>query len=253
MVRAKKYLGQHFLKDKNIAEKIVNSLFPRDFEVVIEIGAGMGILTQFLVQNTNYETYIIEIDIDSVEYLKQNMNLPENRIFQQDFLKFDLKNFSDKPIAIIGNFPYNISSQILFKVLENRNIVIELVGMFQKETAKRISEKPGNKTYGILSVLTQAFYNVEYLFTVNENVFVPPPKVKSGVLRMRRKQNYDLNCDEKKFFRIVKQSFNQRRKTLRNSLKSILSNIDTNLPVFSKRPEQLSVEEFVELTNMIDV
>ncbi len=255
LVKPKKSLAQHFLKDKNIAKKIVQSIQSTNIKKVLEIGPGMGILTQFLVENKQYETFVIEIDNNSVEYLKQSIpQLKDSQYINKNFLKFDLKKFFNHPIAIIGNFPYNISSQILFQVLQNRDIVVELVGMFQKEVAERICSKHGNKTYGILSVLLQAFYNIEYLFTVNEKVFYPPPKVKSAVIRMIRNNVKNLNCNEELFFKIVKTGFNQRRKTLRNSLKTILNNQPLNIDseIFSKRAEQLNVEQFVELTNLID-
>ena len=251
-VKAKKYLGQHFLKDKNIAKKIVDSLLNKEVTKVLEIGPGMGVLTQFLLENDSYETYVIEIDNESVEYLKNEFPELNNRIINEDFLKFNIKKFSDTPFSIIGNFPYNISSQIFFKVIENRDSVVELVGMLQKEVAIRLSAKPGNKTYGILSVLLQAYYDIEYLFTVNENVFSPPPKVKSAVIRMTRNSVNQLNCDEKLFFRVIKTGFNQRRKTLNNSLKPILQNVKIDDEIMLKRPEQLSVENFIKLTNLVE-
>lgn len=251
MVKPKKHLGQHFLKDKNIAEKIVNSLNAEKIKDVIEIGAGTGILTDFLLKK-DYQLHIIEIDIESIDYLKIHYPELENRLLNEDFLKFDLQNNFKEHIAIIGNFPYNISSQIVFKVIENRQIVKEVVGMFQKEVAERITAVPGNKTYGILSVLTQAYFNTEYLFTVNEHVFYPPPKVKSAVIKLVRKDTETINCDDTLFKKIVKTGFNQRRKTLRNSLKSLTQNIETTHDFFNKRPEQLSCLQFVELTNLID-
>ncbi len=251
MVKPKKHLGQHFLKDKNIAEKIVNSLNAENIKDVIEIGAGTGILTDFLLKK-DYNLHIIEIDTESIDYLKIHYPDLKEKLLHKDFLKFDLQNSFKENIAIIGNFPYNISSQIVFKVIENRQIVKEVVGMFQKEVAERITAVPGNKTYGILSVLTQAYYNTEYLFTVNEQVFYPPPKVKSGVIRLIRKNNETINCDDALFKKIVKTGFNQRRKTLRNSLKSLTQNIETLHDFFNKRPEQLSWLQFVELTNLID-
>ena len=251
MVKPKKHLGQHFLKDKNIAEKITNSLNAENIKDVIEIGAGTGILTDFLLKK-DYNLHIIEIDPESIDYLKIHYPDLKEKLLHKDFLKFDLQNSFKENIAIIGNFPYNISSQIVFKVIENRQIVKEVVGMFQKEVAERITAVPGNKTYGILSVLTQAYYNTEYLFTVNEQVFYPPPKVKSGVIRLIRKNNETINCDDALFKKIVKTGFNQRRKTLRNSLKSLTQNIETSHDFFNKRPEQLSWLQFVELTNLID-
>lgn len=251
-VKAKKHLGQHFLNDENIARKIADTLSLKGYDKVLEIGPGMGVLTKYLLEKP-IETYIIEIDNESVEYLKVHYLKLHNRIISKDFLKYDLKEvFGNEPFAIIGNFPYNISSQIVFKMLEMREQVPEFSGMFQKEVAERICEKKGSKTYGILSVLVQAFYETEYLFTVSENVFTPPPKVKSGVLRLTRKENFRLDCDEKLFFNVVKTAFNQRRKTLRNSLKSL------NIPddkreekIFDLRPEQLSVEDFIGITKMV--
>ncbi|MDO5104402.1 16S rRNA (adenine(1518)-N(6)/adenine(1519)-N(6))-dimethyltransferase RsmA [Capnocytophaga sp.] len=251
-VKAKKYLGQHFLKDLNIAQKIAETLSLSGYSKVLEIGPGMGVLTQFLLRKET-ETHVIEIDKESVGYLQKNFPSLQNRIISGDFLKFDiLSYFQSEPFAVIGNFPYNISSQIVFRTLELRDYIPEFSGMFQKEVAERICEKPGTKTYGILSVLTQAFYEAEYLFTVSENVFNPPPKVKSGVLRLQRKENYRLDCDEKKFFSVVKTAFNQRRKTLRNSLKQYLTNEETKQhKIFDKRPEQLSWQDFIHITQMI--
>lgn len=251
-VKAKKHLGQHFLNDENIAQKIADALTLEGYNKVLEIGPGMGVLTKYLLEKP-IETYVIEIDTESVEYLQTHYLKLSNKILSEDFLKYDLtKVFGNDPFAVIGNFPYNISSQIVFKVLEKRNQIPEFAGMFQKEVAERICEKKGSKTYGILSVLTQAFYNTEYLFTVSEHVFTPPPKVKSGVMRMRRKDDFKLPCDEKLFFNVVKTGFNQRRKTLRNSLKTF--NLSEKLredSIFDLRPEQLSVEQFIELTQKI--
>jgi 16S rRNA (adenine1518-N6/adenine1519-N6)-dimethyltransferase len=251
-VKAKKHLGQHFLNDENIAQKIADALTLEGYNKVLEIGPGMGVLTKYLLEKP-IETYVIEIDTESVEYLKTHYLKLSNKILSEDFLKYDLtKVFGQEPFSVIGNFPYNISSQIVFKVLEKRNQIPEFAGMFQKEVAERICEKKGSKTYGILSVLTQAFYDTEYLFTVSEHVFTPPPKVKSGVMRMRRKENFKLPCDEKLFFNVVKTGFNQRRKTLRNSLKTF--NLSEKLredSIFDLRPEQLTVEQFIELTQKI--
>ncbi len=251
MVKPKKNLGQHFLKDKNIAIKIVDALRAKNIENVIEIGAGTGILTEFLLKK-DFLLHIIEIDSESTEYLKLHFPECEKQILNEDFLKFDLSGYFKNDIAVIGNFPYNISSQIIFKVIDNRHIVKEVAGMFQKEVAERITASPGSKTYGILSVLTQAYYDTEYLFTVNENVFYPPPKVKSGVIRLVRKETKTLNCDEILFKKVIKTGFNQRRKTLRNSLKSLTGNISTENIIFNQRPEQLSYLQFIELTNIID-
>jgi len=251
-VTAKKHLGQHFLTDLSIAEKIADTLSYKGYESILEIGPGMGVLTQFLLKK-NTETFVIEIDRESVEYLKSTYLNLQNNILSEDFLRFDIATyFKHQPFAIIGNFPYNISTQIVFKTLEIRHLVPEFSGMFQKEVAERICEKKGSKTYGIMSVLVQAFYEAEYLFTVEPHVFNPPPKVKSGVLRLTRKENYTLPCNEKLFFTVVKTAFNQRRKTLRNTLKSfnISKNITEN-SIFDLRPEQLSVEQFIELTQWI--
>ena len=251
-VRAKKHLGQHFLKDENIAKKIADTLTLKGYDTVLEIGPGMGVLTKYLLQK-NVKTFVVEIDTESVEYLKTRYLNLSNNIISEDFLKLNLSSFfNDEPIAIIGNFPYNISSQIVFKTLENKHRIPEFAGMFQKEVAERICEKPGSKTYGILSVLTQVFYDTEYLFTVPPSVFNPPPKVDSGVLRLTRKEPFTLNVDKKLFFSIVKTAFNQRRKTLRNSLKTFnLSDKLREDVIFAKRPEQLSVQAFIELTQKI--
>jgi len=251
-VRAKKHLGQHFLKDQNIAQKIAETLSLNGYKTVLEIGPGMGVLTQFLLPKKS-NIYVIEIDSESVNYLKAHFLNLANNIIEADFLKFDLSTyFKQQQVAIIGNFPYNISTQIVFKTLENRQYIPEFCGMFQKEVAERIAHKEGSKAYGILSVLCQAFYDVNYLFTVPPTVFNPPPKVDSGVLRMRRKNNFKLPVNETLFFRVVKTAFNQRRKTLRNSLKSF--NLSDSLKqdvIFAQRPEQLSVAQFIALTDKI--
>jgi 16S rRNA (adenine1518-N6/adenine1519-N6)-dimethyltransferase len=253
-VKPKKYLGQHFLNDESIAKKIADTLSLNGYETVLEIGPGMGVLTKYLLDKPT-TTYVIEIDTESVSYLEAHYHQLSNRIIQEDVLKFDFsKAFSEKSFAIIGNFPYNISSQIVFKMLENRTQIPEFSGMFQKEVAQRICEKEGNKTYGILSVLVQAFYTAEYLFTVPPTVFNPPPKVDSGVLRLTRKLEFKLPCNEKLFFSVVKSAFQQRRKTLRNSLKGF--NLSENLKantIFGKRPEQLSVDAFIELATAIEL
>ena len=253
-VKAKKHLGQHFLTDENIAKDIADTLTLQGYDKVLEIGPGMGVLTKYLLEKP-VETYVIEIDTESVEYLQAHYLKLHNRIIPQDFLRYDItKALGNEPFAIIGNFPYNISTQIVFRTLEMRDRIPEFSGMFQKEVAERICEKKGSKTYGILSVLTQAFYDAEYLFTVPEHVFNPPPKVKSGVLRLRRKENYHLPVDERLFFTVVKTAFNQRRKTLRNSLKTFqLSDNLKEDSIFDLRPEQLSTEEFIELTKKIAV
>lgn len=251
-VRAKKHLGQHFLNDETIAQKIADALTLNGYQKVLEIGPGMGVLTKYLLEKP-IETFVIEIDTESVAYLHKHYPKLDGKIISKDFLKYPMTEvMGTEPYAIIGNFPYNISSQIVFKTLELRDQIPEFSGMFQKEVAERICEKKGSKTYGILSVLTQAFYDAEYLFTVSEEVFTPPPKVKSGVLRLIRKEKYHLPCDEKLFFTVVKTAFNQRRKTLRNSLKTYqLSDILKEDSIFDLRPEQLSVEQFIELTQKI--
>ena len=251
-VRAKKNLGQHFLKDKDIAKRIVDSLQTKNLSKVLEIGPGMGVLTQFLLQDGSFETSVVEIDRESVEYL--NLHFPElkDRIISDDFLKLNLHTYFDEPFAIIGNFPYNISSQIFFKVLEYRNQIPEVVGMLQKEVAERLAAGPGSKTYGILSVFLQAYYDIEYLFTVDEDQFIPPPKVKGGVIRITRNQKEHLDCDEKLFKSIVKMAFNQRRKTMRNSLKTMITTDELKAnPIFDKRPEQLGVAEFEMVVRLI--
>ena len=252
-VKAKKHLGQHFLKDESIAKAIADTLNLVGYNDILEIGPGMGVLTKYLLDKP-INTFVIEIDKDSVVYLNDNYPKLEGKIIAQDFLKYNINDiFEGKQFAIIGNFPYNISTQIVFRALEYRNQIPEFSGMFQKEVAQRICEKKGTKAYGILSVLVQAFYDAEYLFTVDETVFIPPPKVKSGVLRLRRKENFTLPCGEKLFFTVVKTAFQQRRKTLRNSLKTL--NLSDNLreeEVFNLRPEQLNVAQFIELTQKIE-
>ena len=251
LVKAKKHLGQHFLKDLNIAQKIADTLSLSNYKKVVEIGAGMGVLTQFLLKKDT-EVYVVEIDKESVAYLEAHYPELRGKIIADDFLKYDIAGYLRGPFAIIGNFPYNISTQIVFKLLELRDYVPEFSGMFQKEVAERICEREGSKTYGILSVLVQAFYEATYLFTVSEGVFNPPPKVKSGVLRLVRKPNYHLDCDEALFFTIVKTAFNQRRKTLRNSLKPLLTNESLKKnSIFDKRPEQLPWQDFVFITKEI--
>ena len=249
-VRPKKALGQHFLIDQNIAQRIVEQLSP-DVESIIEVGAGTGILTQYLVQNVLDRFYVIEIDKESIAYLERHFPMLGSQLIHGDFLRADLSQYGKQNMAIIGNFPYNISSQIFFHVLRYKDLVVEVVGMVQKEMAERMAAKEGSKTYGILSVLIQAWYDIDYLFTVHENVFNPPPKVKSAVIKMRRNTVTNLGCDENLFVRVVKQAFNQRRKTLRNSLRSMLRPEIIEDEIFNKRPEQLSVQEFIALTNLI--
>jgi len=251
-VRAKKNLGQHFLKDKDIAKRIVDSLQNKNLSKVLEIGPGMGVLTQFLLQDSSFETSVVEIDRESVEYLNQHFPEIKDRIISDDFLQLNLHTYFDEPFAIIGNFPYNISSQIFFKVLEYRNQIPEVVGMLQKEVAERLAAGPGSKTYGILSVFLQAYYDIEYLFTVDEDQFIPPPKVKGGVIRITRNEKEHLDCDEKLFKSIVKMAFNQRRKTMRNSLKTMITTDELKAnPIFDKRPEQLGVAEFEMVVRLI--
>ena len=250
-VKPKKALGQHFLNNKIVAEKIVESL--SDYQNILEIGPGTGILTQFLLKK-KIDLRLVEIDNESVSFLISKLKINKNIIYNQDFLKLNLSElFENKNFSIIGNFPYNISSQILFKIIDNRELISEMCGMFQYEVAERICEKEGTKKYGILSVLTQAFFDTKLLFEVPNKFFVPPPKVNSAVILLKRKKNLKINCDEKLFFKIVKISFQQRRKTLRNSLKQL--NLTDNLRehiIFDKRPEQLSVNQFVDLTNLVN-
>jgi len=252
MVRPKKHLGQHFLTDQNIALKISEQLTDTA-ELVLEVGPGTGILTTHLISRFPKKLKVVEIDSESAEYLREHYPTLEGKLIEGDFLKLDLNNFDAKDIAIIGNFPYNISSQIFFKVLDHRDQVSEVVCMIQKEVAERISAPPGSKTYGILSVLLQAWFSIDYLFTVHEHVFNPPPKVKSAVIKLKRNEKQYLGCDEVLFKKVVKQSFNQRRKTLRNSLRSMLNPEIITDERFNLRPERLSVAEFVDLTNLIDL
>ena len=250
-VRPKKHLGQHFLKDTTIAQRIVDSLTRHGgYAHVLEIGPGTGVLTQFLVQQPNYSLTVIEIDRESVAYLERNY--PALPILSGDFLKIHLDKHLPDTYAVIGNFPYNISSQIFFRVLDERQHVPEVIGMLQKEVADRLCAPPGNKTYGILSVLLQAYYSVDYLFTVEPHVFHPPPKVRSAVIRLQRNDTQHLPCDETLFRRVVKQGFQNRRKTLRNALKPLnLPVAVQSLPVLNQRAEQLSVDDFVALTQQI--
>ena len=251
-VRAKKKLGQHFLTDLNIAKRISDTLDFNSYDRIVEIGSGMGVLTQFLLTKTN-DLFLVEIDKESVTYLKNtfaNLNL---KVLEADFLKLDFKHsFGTDPLEIIGNFPYNISTQIVFKTLENRDQIPFFAGMFQKEVAERICEPPGSKKYGILSVLTQLFYKTELLFIVPPQVFKPPPKVDSAVIRLVRKENFNLDCDEELLFKLVKLSFQQRRKTLRNSLKTMnIPEILREDAIFDLRPEKLSGDDFIQLTKRI--
>lgn len=252
-VRAKKALGQHFLIDLSIAKRIADTVEAYKGLPIIEVGPGMGVLTQYLLE-AGHDVTVVELDEESVDYLKINFPQLEGRIVFEDFLKLDLhKIVGDKPFVVIGNYPYNISSQIFFKVLDYKDQVVCCSGMLQREVAQRLAAGPGSKTYGILSVLLQAWYDAEYLFTVDENVFNPPPKVKSGVIRFTRNQVQDLGCDEKLMRTVVKSSFGQRRKQLRNSVKPLVPKDSEvlQLPIMNMRPEQLSVEQFIELTNLI--
>ncbi|MDA0277843.1 MAG: 16S rRNA (adenine(1518)-N(6)/adenine(1519)-N(6))-dimethyltransferase RsmA [Bacteroidetes bacterium] len=260
-VRAKKHLGQHFLKDQVVAKKIAETLLLNGYENVIEIGPGTGVLTQYLLEQ-DINILALDLDRESIEYLKTDFEINHLKLLQRkksfevrnaDFLKEDLSTlFNGAPFGITGNFPYNISTQIVFKMLEYKDRVPEFTGMFQKEVAQRICEKEGSKAYGILSVLVQAFYEAEYLFTVHPEVFNPPPKVQSGVLRLTRKENQSIDCSETLLKTVVKAAFNQRRKTLRNSLKTLqLSENLTKDAIFDKRPEQISVADFIALTKKI--
>ena len=250
LVKPKKFLGQHFLKDLSIAKDIADTVDECPGLPILEVGPGMGVLTQFLMEKGR-EVKVVELDFESVAYLRENFPALEGNIIEDDFLKLKLeKLFDGRPFVLTGNYPYNISSQIFFKMLDYKDLIPCCTGMIQKEVAERLAAGPGSKTYGILSVLLQAWYTVEYLFTVSEFVFDPPPKVKSAVLKITRNDRKELGCDEKLFKTVVKTSFNQRRKTLRNSMKPLLGKDcpDYALPIFDKRPEQLSVEQFVELT-----
>ncbi len=251
-VKAKKHLGQHFLNDTTIAKQIVDALLEKDKTTpIIEVGPGTGVLTQYIINEV--ENFVaLDVDKESIEFLKNTYPTKKEKIIEADFLNTDIEKLVGKKFNVIGNFPYNISSQIMFKVLEHKHDVNIVVGMFQKEVAERLAEKPGSRTYGILSVFLQAFYTIEYLFTVNENVFTPPPKVKSAVIRIIRNDRQHLNCDEKLFFRVVKTCFNQRRKMIRNSIMPLLENRELTHPFYEKRPEQLSVEQFEELTLFVE-
>ncbi|MCC8427138.1 16S rRNA (adenine(1518)-N(6)/adenine(1519)-N(6))-dimethyltransferase RsmA [Mucilaginibacter sp. UR6-11] len=253
LVRAKKHLGQHFLTDKNIAAKIVDSLRPENrYTQVLEVGPGMGILSDILLERAGYEVSLIDIDTESYEFLQKKYPKLGEKLINADFLAMDFAATFNGPLGIIGNFPYNISSQILFKVLDNRSQVVEVVGMFQKEVAERCAAKAGSKEYGILSVFLQAYYKVEYLFTVKAGVFNPPPKVLSAVIRLTRNEVANLDCDEKLFWQVVKAGFNQRRKTLRNALSSIINKEKmTGEPLLDLRAERLTVADFVKITQQV--
>ncbi len=252
-VKAKKNLGQHFLKDKEIAREVAATLDVVPQLPVLEVGPGTGMLTQFLLEKERDLT-VVEIDHESVDYLNEHYPQLRGKILQQDFLRMDFTTYFDSSFCVTGNYPYNISSQIFFKVLDNKERIPCCTGMIQKEVAERLVATPGNKTYGILSVLLQAWYDIEYLFTVDEHAFIPPPKVKSAVVRLTRNQRRRLACNEKLFKTVVKTGFNQRRKMLRNSIKSLLSDESPlpDDPLLTKRPEQLSIEQFEELTNLLE-
>jgi 16S rRNA (adenine1518-N6/adenine1519-N6)-dimethyltransferase len=255
-VRAKKFLGQHFLNDETIALNIVKGLsLTSAYKKVLEVGPGMGVLTKYLIDEKRYETHVIELDRDSIPYLHEHFPVIKDNIIEGDFLKLNLAElFENETFAIIGNFPYNISTEILFKVLEHKDKVPEVVGMFQREVALRIASKPRNKVYGVTSVLLQAFYDIEYLFTVEPHVFTPPPRVQSAVIRLTRNKVDKLDCDEKLFKQVVKAGFNQRRKTLRNAVKTFQFKEEfLNHKFFTQRAEELSVDEFVALTNMVAI
>ena len=251
-VRAKKHLGQHFLNDENIAKNIVEALLEKDkTTAIIEVGPGTGVLTQHMITECD-KFFALDVDTESVVFLKEKYPRQKDKVMISDFLETDLIKLAGNKFNVIGNFPYNISSQIMFKVLEHKNEVHYAVGMFQKEVAMRLAEKPGSKVYGILSVLLQAYYDIEYLFTVNENAFTPPPKVKSAVIRLTRNSVQKLECDEVLFKKVVKTAFNQRRKTIRNSIRVLFNNNEIRHPLLDKRPEQLSVAQFVELTKFVE-
>jgi len=250
-LKAKKSYGQHFLTNEEITSNIADALVGLHSNV-LEVGPGKGMLTKYLLEK-DYKLLVVEADRDMVGYLKKNFPALQNHIVSADFLKVPIATlFQEQPFALIGNFPYNISSQILFKMVENRSLIPEMVGMFQKEVAERVIAPPGNKTYGVVSVLIQAWYKGEYLFTVDKSNFNPPPKVQSGVIRLTRKDNDTLGCDEKLFKSVVKQAFSQRRKMLRNTMKPFLTESSLlSEPLFTQRPERLSVEDFIDLTNII--
>jgi 16S rRNA (adenine1518-N6/adenine1519-N6)-dimethyltransferase len=250
--KPKKSLGQHFLTDKNIARKIVNSLTWQGYDSVLEIGPGMGILTEILLALPDKEIRYVEIDRISVEYLNTRFPDIHGKIINTDILNIPLSDIYRQPFAIVGNFPYNISSQLFFRILDYRNLIVETVCMIQKEVATRIASPPGSRDYGILSVLLQAFYDIEYLFSVPPQVFNPPPRVNSAVIRLRRNNTIHLDCQEEHFHKVVKTAFNQRRKTLRNSLKSLTGDLDTCEAIWQKRPEQLGVDDFVKLTRLLE-
>ena len=249
-VKAKKSFGQHFLKDEEVCVNIANILTGKGYENVLEIGPGMGVLTKHLLKRKE-NVRVVEVDNESVEYLMVNYPELNGRIIHADFLRIPIDEMFQEPFAVIGNFPYNISSQILFRIVDFRHLIPEAGGMFQKELAERVASPPGSKAYGVISVLIQAYYDIDYCFTVPPHVFDPPPKVDSGVIYLRRKENYSLPCDEKLFKKVVKQAFSQRRKTLSNALKPFLVNPEwKSMDIFKLRAERLSVSDFIDLTNL---
>ncbi len=251
-VRAKKALGQHFLTDQSIARGIVDALTPSEVRDVLEIGPGMGVLSQYLLKREDIDLKLVEVDGESVVYLREHFPGIVGKLLQADYLKLDMRKVFPGSYKVIGNFPYNISSQIFFKILDDKDLVPEVVCMIQKEVAERIAEPPGTKTYGILSVLLQAWYDIEYVMSVGSGAFCPPPKVQSAVIRLRRNSRTGLDCDERLFRQVVKTAFNQRRKTLRNALKPLLKEgMDTTDPIFDLRAEKLSVDDFVRLTRLL--
>lgn len=253
LVKPKKHLGQHFLVDQEVSRKIAEQY--KSFEqckTVLEIGPGMGALTKYLLEQEDYDLWVMDVDSESIVYLNEHFPQLKGKILEADFLQVNMEQyFGDKQYAVVGNFPYNISSQLLFRCLDNRKQIPEIMGMFQKEVAERVAAKPGSKTYGIISVLLQAYYDVEYCFTVDEHVFNPPPKVKSGVIRLTRNSTQALDCDEALFKTLVKSCFNQRRKMIRNTIKPFLKDPEATHAFFTQRPEQLSVADFIELTQFI--
>lgn len=253
-VKPKKNLGQHFLTDETISKRIADQYRHfQDLNNVLEIGPGMGAMTKYLIQDEKINLYVMEIDTESVDYLHQNFPALEGRVLSDDFLKYDISTiFNGEPFAVVGNFPYNISSQILFRCLDFKEYIPEIMGMFQKEVAERVAKGPGSKQYGIISVLLQAYYDIEYCFTVDEHVFNPPPKVKSGVIRLTRNNRLTLPCDEKLFKQIVKACFNQRRKMIRNTIKQFVKDQKIESEFLTQRPEQLSVDDFILLTQQVE-
>jgi len=255
-IQPKKHLGQHFLIDQNICKKIADEFIQyRDVKNTLEVGPGMGAMTELFLQKESINLHVIELDTESIEYLKEHFPKLHGRIHEANFLKLDFSTlFKNEQFAVVGNFPYNISSQILFKCLESRNQIPEITGMFQKELVERVMEEPGSKQYGVLSVLLQTYYKVEYCFTVSENVFNPPPNVKSAVIRCTRNERDHLSVDEKLYERVIKSVFNQRRKTIRNGLKTIVNvSLLPDHELLKNRPERLSIENFIELTSMVQL